>query len=252
MRSIESFPVLMSKVVLAVLPFSLAGEAAVLASDHQALQVTIEKDVSTLNTSISVLNSLNSGILVSSCSRQLSIPSWNFSMTANIDNQGLGTLTMNAIRYTIHENSIMSGGISCSRMYNDEEAVVLCAIPSSIVNLPAITSNDSLDHQTTVCSNTGKRRTIETRSLKNHAMAMISGQVIEPQEQESETKAYGGLVPAKKRQGGGNPCGTWTTTTKPVENPDPHQNYYLKQLSVSSTLAQIHLPPTPKKSPQPT
>lgn len=83
----------------------------------------------------------------------------------------------------------------------------------------------------TDCFRTRKRSATPVPSLRNHALAMINGQDVGSQPRPALDETLGNdTTSLETRQGA---CGTWYGTTRPVDNPDPHQNFYLKQLSVS-------------------
>lgn len=219
--------------LVATMPFSLAAPAGDLGA--QDIQITLEKSLQTSETELSVTDQSGTNILASSCSDHLDIPRLNTSVTANVDDHGSGTLKVGGVVYNIHENINTSGGISCNRMYTDEQVFVMCDLLSrdalSSTSLALLRRSDTPQ---TDCFTTRKRSMPETRSLKDHAMVMINAQAgsIEPQP-ALDAVSNGDITTTRsmdKRQGA---CGLWSGTTKPVSNPDPHQNYYLKQLSVS-------------------
>lgn len=200
-------------------------------------QITFEKDLRTSETELSVMSQSGTRTLLSSCSDHLNIPTLNASVTADVDNKGSGTLKIGDVVYHIHENTEISGGITCNRMYSDEEVFVICDLLSTHAgSLASLTRLPQRNTRQADCFTTRKRSMAYTRSLKDHAMVMINGGAAAEEPHSAReiisdkdsriSKSIGG-----KRQGA---CGVWTATTKPASNPDPHQNYYLQQLSVSS------------------
>lgn len=205
------------------------------AQDAGGIQIILEKDLRTSETELSVMSQSSTRTLLSSCSDHLNIPSLNTSVTADVDNNGSGTLKFGDVVYHIHENTEISGGITCNRMYSDEELVVICDLLST--DARSLASLSRLPRRNTPqadCFNSRKRSMAYIRSLKDHAMVMINGGAgAEMSYSTRDIISDKDIRVAKsmgKRQGA---CGVWTATTLPVPNPDPHQNYYLKQLGVS-------------------
>lgn len=129
-------------------PFTLAAPAGSPDIKDQGIQVIIEKDFGASETELTVLDKANSQILASSCSDHLDLTAFNTSVTMNIDNRGSGHLTFGNKQYTIHENPEVSGGIVCSKIYNDDQMFVACDVyvtnlhhpdslsPSELATLP--------------------------------------------------------------------------------------------------------------------
>lgn len=208
-----------------VLPVTLAIPAG--SPEDKAVQITIEKDFNTSETALSVLHKSTSQVLASSCSNRLALPTLNTTIIADIDKTGSGHLTIGNQAYIVHENVGISGGISCNRVYNTKEVFVICDLPPDYANLPAHFVRRSAPSQDdSSCLKNGGRSLPVPRTLKSHAMAMMKGPGSEPRPNTS-------AVSIDKRQRIDIPCAQWEHTTEAVENPDPHQNYYLKQLSVS-------------------
>lgn len=115
--------------LLGVLPLGLAvpaGSPGV--PKDQGIQVTIEKDLGTSETELTVLDRADSQVLGSSCSDQLNLPALNISVTADINNTGSGHLTIGNKKYIIHQRPDFSGGITCSKIYNDGQVFVTCDV----------------------------------------------------------------------------------------------------------------------------
>lgn len=218
--------------LMGALPFSLAIPAGSRSLDvnNPTTQITIEKDLATFETELSVLNS-DSQIVASSCSNHLDLPALNISVTADVDDRGSGQLTLNSVVYNIHENATFSGGISCSRMHSDRQVFVICSAPLTDTNYSAL-SLQSLVTSQKDCFKAKNLSIPGSQSLRGHAMAMIYRPSAKSQPALNDISVLMDGRSIENRQGGGIPCGVWTATTKAVDNPDPHQNYYLKQLSV--------------------
>lgn len=219
-----------------VIAMALGFVALAGAQDTKGIQMTLEKDLKTSETELALINQSGTRTLLTSCSDHLNIPSLNTSVTADVDNHGSGILKIGDVVYNIHENTEFSGGISCNRMYSGEQVFVICDLPStgagSLASLARLPRRDTRQAN---CFTSRKRSMSDTRSLKDHAMVMINGGagVDEPDFARDITSEEDIRIAKsmRKRQGA---CGVWTATTEPMPNPDPHQNYYLKQLSVSS------------------
>lgn len=217
-------------VLLVAMPFSLAGSAG--SVDVQGIQMTIEKHLGTSETEISVVDGADSTILASSCSDQLDLPALNASVTADIDDTGSGNLRLGDAIYNIHENIEISGGISCTRMYSQEQVFVICDVPLADEEYSIALLRGQATPTSEDCFKARKRSTPETRSLRDHATVMVKGQGAKPLP-HLRTISDGDTTTARSMRRRQGACGGWTGTTEPVSNPDPHQNYYLKQLSVS-------------------
>lgn len=215
---------------------TLGFAASTGAQDTGGTQITLLKDLRTSETELSVMSQSDTRTLLSSCSDHLNIPSLNTSVTAGVDNNGSGTLKIGDVVYNIHENTETSGGISCNRIYSDEEVFVICDLLSTDAgSFASLARSPRRNTRQADCFTTRKRSMAYTRSLKDHAIVMINGGAgAEEPHSARDMASDKDIRNAKsmgKRQGA---CGVWTATTLPVSNPDPHQNYYLKQLSVSS------------------
>jgi hypothetical protein len=64
------------------------------------------------------------------------------SVSVSADQEGYGSLTIGAQAHSIDFRPSDSGGVSCSRMYNDEHAVAECMVPAaSFSELPSLPLN---------------------------------------------------------------------------------------------------------------
>lgn len=103
-----------------------------------------------------------------------------------------------------------------SRLYNDVEFFVSCD-----VNVPASTISSA------------RYRPATTVTLEDNSIALLPG-ILETMATDGGlegnlTERAENIDVLNKRQGA---CGVWTSSTYKVGDGNPHQNFYLKQLSV--------------------
>lgn len=106
-----------------------------------------------------------------------------------------------------------------SRLYNDVEFFVSCD-----VNVPASTISSARYRPTAIIASEG-----DFLTLPGILEAIITGGDPAPGFEGNLTKRAGNIDVPSKRQGA---CGVWTSSTYKVGDGNPHQNFYLKQLSV--------------------
>lgn len=131
----------------------------------------------------------------------------------DVDEHGSGNLTIGSFTYRIHEDASHSGGIVCTRMFNHAEAAVSCtvAVPADLPIQPLSKSNIA------VCISEQHNRLAKFfRAATNPPWGSTgAGQaemIFDPPPQPH--------------------CGPEEKTQR-LGDGDPHQNYYLLQLSVS-------------------
>lgn len=213
MRSFAALPA-----IAAFVPFTLAAPSQYTRSDTQDVKVVIQRLKATSETDIAVTEATTSQVVGYACSNALNTGSFvDYPITADVDESGGGTLTIGSTTYKVHENPEISGGITCTRVFNDVEMYMTCTatVPSSL-QLTPISKRDS-----TNCFQSG------SPGLQMTANAMLNGAAPPPAGNITARKAEA----INKRQA---PCGSWTGETQIVGDGNPHQNYLLKQLSVSS------------------
>lgn len=207
--------------ISAVAGLALAAPSRILTRDDtQQLNVMIQQVKSTSETDIAVVKSDTSEILGYSCSSTLNTGAFaDLPITADVDENGSGTLTVGSKKYQVHEDSETSGGITCARMFNDGESFLDCAVsvPSSL-QFTAISDDEKAS-----CFNTAA-----IPSMQNAYKAMIAQQAPPETTNTTSKRDFSGLPELDKRQ-----CGIWSASSQVVGDGNPHQNYYLKQLSVS-------------------
>lgn len=227
----------------------LAFSATALAApyvDGRAIVVGVSSLRSSSEIYLTVKDKATSELLAISDSPHLSTGS--LTVSADVDkNTGAGTLSIDGKSYMIHENPDVSGGITCksprsvdtyrnsntcivktlirvatgARLYNEEEFFVSC--------------DATIATSTTVSA---RSQPLTQRAQDNRALALLpgifeamsSGGDPSPEFESNLTQSDGSLEVLDKRQGS---CGVWTSNTYRVGDGNPHQNFYLKQLSVS-------------------
>ncbi|EEA19900.1 conserved hypothetical protein [Talaromyces marneffei ATCC 18224] len=185
--------------------------------DTQEVNVMIQQVKSTSETDIAVVSKDTSDILGYSCSSTLNSGAFaNLPITADIDENGAGTLTVGSITYRVHEDRDTSGGIVCARIYNDGESFLDCAVPvPSSLNLAPIGNQDA------TCFNSGV-----IPMLQSVYKSMLAQQA-PPATANLTRRDLSSSRPAlDERQ-----CGFWSDASQIVGDGNPHQNYYANQLS---------------------
>lgn len=92
-----------------------------------------------METDIAVTDKETSQVLGYACSNTLNLGAFaNFPISADLDQNGAGKITVGPNTYLVHEDSEVSGGITCGRMYNDVETFMTCAVsvPASLQLTP--------------------------------------------------------------------------------------------------------------------
>lgn len=109
--------------------------------------------------------------------------------------------------------------ITGARLYNDQEFFVSCNL-----NVPVSSKIRARYPRAPVA-----RETENPALLPGILDKMVKGGDPAPEFQGNLTKPAGDIDMLDKRQGA---CGIWSQVTRRVGDGNPHQNYYLKQLSV--------------------
>jgi len=185
--------------------------------DVKEVSINIQFIKATSEIDLSVTDKATSKSLGYACSGTLNADAFaNFPISADIDENGAGNLTIGPDTYVIHEDSKYSGGITCIRMFNHLETLVRCnaAVPASIEATSSTTNVPS-------CFS-------DSNPSLHRSAASLSHGISAPGVTERTTRREG--LPVDKRQ----TC-TWYEVTNRVGDGDPHQNYLDKQLSVSSS-----------------
>ncbi|PCG96925.1 Hypothetical protein PENO1_065820 [Penicillium occitanis (nom. inval.)] len=183
----------------------------------QEVNVMIQQIKSTSETDIAVVSQDTSEIIGYSCSSTLNSGAFaDLPITADIDENGAGTLTVGSTTYKVHEDRDTSGGIACARIFNDGESFLDCAVP-----VPSSLNLSPLGDQETTCFNSGA-----IPGLQSAYKSMLAQQG--PPEPANLTRRDLSLSRPvlDERQ-----CGIWSASSQVVGDGNPHQNYYLKQLS---------------------
>lgn len=191
--------------------------------DAQEVNVMIQQVKSTSETDIAVVSQNTSEILGYSCSSTLNSGAFaDLPITAYIDENGAGTLTVGSTTYKVHEDRDTSGGIACARIFNDGESFLDCAVP-----VPSSLNLSPISDQETACFNSGV-----IPSLQSAYKSMLAQQG-PPETANLTRRDLSSSRPVlDERQ-----CGIWSASSQVVGDGNPHQNYYLKQLSVSALLS---------------
>ncbi|KAK7427755.1 hypothetical protein QQZ08_005693 [Neonectria magnoliae] len=141
-------------------------------------------------------------------------------VSINVDGRGSGHIAVDDKKYKVVGDVKMSGGASCTKMYNEKSTVVECSIPwrGSFDDLSALSADDI---EECFSEESAARR----RSLPN---AFSSPIVLARSDSDS--------LSLEKRQGG---CPYMTFyRTELIGDGDPHQDYLHKQIGPTQQCAQ--------------
>jgi hypothetical protein len=108
-------------------------------SETQDVNIVVQRIHSTGETDMAVTETTTSQVVGYACNNKLDTGSFSdLPITTDIDPTGAGSMAIGSTTYKIHENSVISGGITCTRMFNDVEMYMNCAasIPSSVQLTP--------------------------------------------------------------------------------------------------------------------
>lgn len=210
------------KSFVAIAAFAASMQAVLAAPSGQDLKevnVVIQRLKGTAETDVAIVDKESSEVLGYACSDKLDSGAFaKFPVSADINEYGAGTITLGITKYTVHEDPSVSGGVSCTKMYDEQEIFVTCAatVPASL-QLAPLSARDKTD-----CFASGSSPILQ--SLANSMSAKVTAPSTKERSVEDASRSL------EERQGA---CGTWSSYTALEGNGDPHQNYYLNQLSVS-------------------
>jgi hypothetical protein len=205
-------------IIATIASFAPVALSAPAANARQDVSINIQYIKATSETDISVTDKTTSEALGYACSSKLSTGAFaDFSVSADINENGAGNLTIGPDTYIIHEDPKFSGGISCFRMYNLLETLVRCttSIPASM----AKASSSKIEVPNCFSEHT---------PVLHRSAASQENQVAAPEPRDFSLKPE--TRPIDSRQ---LTC-TWYEVTTLVGDGNPHQNFLDKQLSVSS------------------
>lgn len=209
-----------SFVTIAALAASVpAVLAAPSGQDLKEVNVVIQRLKGTAETDVAIVDKESSKVLGYACSDKIDSGAFaNFPVSADINEYGAGTITLGTTTYTVHEDPSVSGGVSCTKMYDEQEIFVTCAatVPASL-QLAPLSARDKTD-----CFTSGSSPILQ--SVANSMSAKVTTPSTTERSVEEAPRSL------EERQGA---CGTWSSYTALEGDGDPHQNYFLKQLSVS-------------------
>jgi hypothetical protein len=187
----------------------------------QNVNVMIQQIKATSEMDITVVGQDSSQVLGYACSNMLNSGAFaEKPITATLDQNCAGTLAVGNQMYIVNEDPETSGGITCSRTYNDVESFILCAV-SLPASLP-LTPISNVEKKN--CFNSGKSPSLQA------TFRSILAQSEAPETEGTNIIQRNELPTLHKRQA---PCGQWSPSTQMVGDGDPHQNYLHTQLSVS-------------------
>ncbi|OBT58266.1 hypothetical protein VE04_01564 [Pseudogymnoascus sp. 24MN13] len=210
--------------MLWLVPVVLGALHLSLPQDSKEASLFVKFDKTTLETEV-VIADMDSQILGQSCGRTLDSGAFaHFPISTEVDSNGAGNITLNGQSYIVHESPDFSGGITCTRMYSDDDSFVRCLIkvPNSLQTEPLSKENRK------ACFTRG---TLDMERASNVHAAQLAGsdeydlgrtslEVSEPPLKSNVSRTGNELIDC-----------TWFSDVVPIGNGDPHQNYLHTQLS---------------------
>jgi hypothetical protein len=216
MKSFAAIPI-----IAVLMTVVLAAPSLHARQDVKEVNVIVQQIKSTSERDIAVIDKETSQVLGHACSNTLSSGAFaNFPISADLDQNGAGSIIVGTNTYQVHENPEISGGITCGRMYNNVESFTACniSVPASL-ELTPLGKKDNIN-----CFTDGTIPSFQkVASLIPTASASVP---LIPEMTNLTAKEV--ALPMEKRQ---NDC-PWSETTILVGDGNPHQNYYYSQLSV--------------------
>lgn len=205
---------------------ALAAPSSQGEEDISYVRVTLQQHKTNSEKEILVIDTSTLDILASACSLTLDTGAFaDFSIIADVGLNGNGSIIAGPSIFTVHENVEHSGGITCYRMYDEYESLLVCDdVPvSSMVQLSRIGENGR-----SACFSEPDKLHLRPVAKSTHIMDTLPI----PFSQKNFTHpAHEGELEQRQI----SPCSMWYPATELVGDGDPHQNYYHKQLSVSET-----------------
>jgi hypothetical protein len=183
------------------------------------VQVMIQQINATSEIDIAVVSKKTSQVLGYACSNTLNSGAFaDLPITATLDRNGAGSLSVGDKTYAIHEDPKISGGITCARIYNEAESFTICSmqVPAS---LPFTPINDG---EMGKCFNSGEIPSLQR--AYNSVVAQNEGHAMTNVTQKES--------PSPRKRDPYGICENYQTTWM-VGDGNPHQNYLDTQLSVS-------------------
>ncbi|PVH86353.1 hypothetical protein DL98DRAFT_567755 [Cadophora sp. DSE1049] len=205
---------------------AILGAPSVRMESKEAL-LFVKFDKTTSQTEITVADSATN-VLGQSCSTILrSGPFVDFQISTRLDENGAGNVTLGANTYLVHELTEYSGGITCTRMYNDLDSFVRCSIevpetlrlaPLSEKSLVECFARGTVDMERTSHIFASQLEGSDDYSVNSVAVDLL------PEVGNTNTTVWN---TTEKRAD----CNAWTKGVVRIGNGDPHQNYLNTQIS---------------------
>ncbi|KAK3951846.1 hypothetical protein QBC32DRAFT_398401 [Pseudoneurospora amorphoporcata] len=180
-------------------------------SGSQQVNIELQVNKVTSESTIEVWNEDNTQMLTQSCSTSLALKTGrttNSPISFNVDHDGFGTLTFGDKTYTISGNPEVSGGIECNSIVSDSETLISCTVTGVSPDIAEVARWANQDGRQ-VISLAETMRTWQELDLEEAAIA--GNETLQDNDME---------VPSKRQY---NPCSQWTPTTIREGDGDPHQ-----------------------------
>ncbi|GIJ84868.1 hypothetical protein Asppvi_003719 [Aspergillus pseudoviridinutans] len=207
--------------VLAFLPAVLGIPTLNTRQDTKAVEIEVELVGDTSKVSIAVIDQETSEVLGRSCSSTLNSGGFaNFPIATNLDIYGGGKITVGPTVYEVHENPEFSGGITCSRIYNDAGAFVTCTASIPVSLQATALGKSSLPGCFAKGATSNLKRASKSIRTANSSPEPAIAPLNETVQQANHS------LHARQYE-----CSQWNYYTRNVGDGNPHQNYWDKQLS---------------------
>ncbi|PWY75429.1 hypothetical protein BO70DRAFT_253382, partial [Aspergillus heteromorphus CBS 117.55] len=203
----------------------------------QPINIIIQQLKSASETSLAAVKPSTSEILDFSCTHTLNSGIFaSLPITATVDANGAGNLTIGSTTYTVHQDPTTSGGITCARLYDDLESFLTCSVP-----VPVSLSLTPADSQ---------NRTSCFKDISGLSLYRAYGAIVAQQGKGSAAPASSSSRSQTSSSSSSNTCSNKINTTL-VGDGNPHQNYLNKQLSPNTncTTTPCTLPSASPNSP---
>ncbi|KAL5322047.1 hypothetical protein ACEPPN_010015 [Leptodophora sp. 'Broadleaf-Isolate-01'] len=217
-----------------IVPAILAAPS--LRKESKEAMLFVKFDKTTSETEITVTDT-TSQVLGQSCTTVLnSGPFVDFQISTKLDENGAGNITLGTNNYLVHELAEYSGGIICTRMYNDLDSFVRCSIevPETLQLAPL--SKKSLK-ECFVRGTLDMERTshIFAAQLEGSDEYLVNSVSLDIPELLPEARIVNTTTwnTTEKRAD----CNAWSKGVVRIGDGDPHQNYLNTQISVSNCLS---------------
>ena len=214
-------------IILVLVEIAMANPLPQSPEGIQNIQITFSKKKSTSEVSTTAWNADKSSVVGQSCSTILSNgPFEAHSISFMVDENGSGNITIGTQTYVVHDDTDISGGISCGRMHSSLESIVNCAVtvPASLQLQPLSKRDLALCFPEGPLQLEGILAGIEARARNPEAFNIPPSNI--------SKRELGNVT--------GDPCDRYVGHTRRIGDGNPHQNPMNVQLTVGHRSFTLH------------